>query len=460
MWPQIVQATVNPADNAPSLYKHKFCALTRVRNIPRTVAEWIEYHAALGVGHFFIVDDCSTDDGKTRAVLDIYRQAGLVSLYDADDVTQDECGHILEARKTSLGQTESKDEAPAAATEDECGHIIEAKAKSQKLSEDDERVLAATIEDFQDDPAFQQCRYACNQMHTPSERRLFKYLFQKIQRVDGGRHCDWVMTFDPDEYLTIQRDLHPSGDLVSMLVEHEQQTRGFPVLHVPWVWMGSEHRELRPPDLLIDNFRVGHYPAWMLKTAARSAYIKEWDFSHWPIVKDVMKDALAVHGFAIPEPFESLAEYTARNWLFDNESRVIRPDPANPTVECRYPVSPLFLKHYAYRSFEEFRAYRANPANLRVKSDGNENNVPLKQPREAWEGGWGVHNPSNFENPCALYYANDFTASMAERTRTALAAREKQWNREHGFAVEREWAPWHGRRGYGGPFPPIEEWVL
>lgn len=77
--------------------------------MPRTVAEWIEYHAAFGVGHFFIVDDCSTDDGKTRAVLDIYRRAGLVSLYDADDVTQDECGHILEAKAKIQERQDSKE---------------------------------------------------------------------------------------------------------------------------------------------------------------------------------------------------------------------------------------------------------------------------------------------------------------------------------------------------------------
>ena len=32
---------------------------------------------------------------KPRTVLDIYRQEGLVSLYDAEDVTLDECGHLL-----------------------------------------------------------------------------------------------------------------------------------------------------------------------------------------------------------------------------------------------------------------------------------------------------------------------------------------------------------------------------
>lgn len=420
------------SDNDQPPYKHAFCVLTRVRNMPRTVAEWIEYHATLGVGHFFIIDDCSTDDGKTRAILDIYRQDGLVSLYDSDDVTQDECSHVAGAN-----------------------------AKAQEQEGNEKTALAAALEAIENDPAFRHCRYACNAEHTPSERRLFKFLFQKIQQMDGGHHCDWVMTFDADEYLTIQRDLHPSGGLLSVLAEHERRTSGFPILHVPWVWMGSEHLEQRPPGLLIDNFRAGHYPAWMLKTAARSAFVERWDFSHWPIVKDVAReDAIGKHGFAIPEPFKSLAEYTARNWLFDNESRVLRPDPTDPNVECRYPASPLFLKHYAYRSFEEFQAYRANPANLRVKSDGNENKKALEQPREAWEKGWGVHKPSYFESPCSRLYANDFTASMAERTRAAMAARKRQWNTVHGSAVGGEWTPWHGRRGYGGGFPPVGEWVL
>ena len=82
---------------------------------------------------------------------------------------------------------------------------------------------------------------------------------------------------------------------------------------------------------------------WMLKTAARSAFIEAWDFSHWPKVKNISAaDAVTDHGSFLPKPVGSLREYTERNWLLPNESRIIHPEAAEPNVECRYPASPLF----------------------------------------------------------------------------------------------------------------------
>lgn len=277
-------------------------------------------------GHkIFMFDDCSTDDGKTRAVLDIYRQEGLVSLYDAEDLTRDECWHAIVLEQEGRRQLQQKHN--------------DSVLRIQGLPSTTSRKAAV-----------ERCQYTCQAKHAPDENRIFRFLFRQIMRFDKGLHCKWVITFDPDEYLTIQKDLHPSGDLLSVLAEHDRRTDGFPVLHMPWVWMGSDNQEQRPPGLLIDNFHAGNYPAWMLKTAARAAYIENWDFSHWPNIKDVAReDVLAKHGFEIPEPFKSPTEYTARNWLFDNESRILHPDPFHPKIKCRYPVSPLFLKHYAYR---------------------------------------------------------------------------------------------------------------
>jgi len=32
--------------------KHKLCVLSRIHNQPRSLAEWLEYHAALGITRF------------------------------------------------------------------------------------------------------------------------------------------------------------------------------------------------------------------------------------------------------------------------------------------------------------------------------------------------------------------------------------------------------------------------
>ena len=47
-------------------YKNKICLLTRVKNVAYLLPQWLEYHIASGVDHFYIVNDCSDDNGNVR----------------------------------------------------------------------------------------------------------------------------------------------------------------------------------------------------------------------------------------------------------------------------------------------------------------------------------------------------------------------------------------------------------
>lgn len=47
-------------------YKKKICLLTRVKNVAYLLPQWIEFHIASGVDHFYIVNDCSSDNGNVR----------------------------------------------------------------------------------------------------------------------------------------------------------------------------------------------------------------------------------------------------------------------------------------------------------------------------------------------------------------------------------------------------------
>ena len=52
--------------------------MTVLQDEARWLPEWMEYHLALGVGHFFLYDDGSTD--TLEASLGPYREAELVTL--------------------------------------------------------------------------------------------------------------------------------------------------------------------------------------------------------------------------------------------------------------------------------------------------------------------------------------------------------------------------------------------
>jgi len=57
-----------PSDTAA----YDLCFVSRVRNMAADIPVWLEYHALLGVKHFFLVDDCSTDDTLTSQILSGY----------------------------------------------------------------------------------------------------------------------------------------------------------------------------------------------------------------------------------------------------------------------------------------------------------------------------------------------------------------------------------------------------
>jgi hypothetical protein len=64
----------------PLTFKHELAVCLRFKNEGRYLAEWIEYHHRVGVEHFYLYNNNSTDD--FRDVLAPYVADGLVSLHD------------------------------------------------------------------------------------------------------------------------------------------------------------------------------------------------------------------------------------------------------------------------------------------------------------------------------------------------------------------------------------------
>ena len=374
----------------------------------------------LGIGHTFAVDDCSADDGKTRSVLEAYLRDGLVSLYTPEEVARDGCSrwereHGAGGNSGGIGWME---------------WVLGMGRINQALEA--ERQAA--------------CTYACGAVHAPDEGRLFSFLFAQATAPGAAHRCEWLVAFDVDEVMTIQTDLHPSEDLASLL-DDANTTGGLPLLRLPWVTMGSGGLETRPPGLMVDNFRAGSFAPFFVKTIARPEFVRDWNFSHWPVMADVsaLDAEQGGYGFRIPRPYNSLRAYAERNDLGPEESRQVTVpiaaadnDDDENEYDCPAPAAPLFLKHYAFRSFEEWTAHRAHAA---LKSDGHLNTHALHTRAKWLEGG---DYERYDDHPCAHVYANDFTAAMADRTRESLAARRVRWEEE----------------GRGALFPQIEEWVI
>jgi len=451
-------ATTSSTTGAFSTFSHKLCVLTRVHNVPRSLTEWLEFHLALGVGHFFIFDDCSDDEGdKTAWVLDTYKRLGLISVFNAKDLTRWDC-RANAKRGAAAGWSRSPWFWWGTSTS------ISMDSKSDKSDKDKEQE--------------EECTYACGDRHRPDEDRLFSFLYQQMKARqaeggggEGGQGCEWTGVFDVDEYLTIHQDqeegdearretkketLLPSSALHALLDERSKE--GLPVFQLPWVTMGSDgHVSRTPPEgLVIEGSFQGAYTAWMLKTLARTEIVLDWRHSHWPLVRE----GLRKDGWRVPKPFKSLKEYVERVWLREEESRTIFVEEEEQKEEeeeeagegeegsraCRAPVSPLYLKHYFYRSFEEWEAHRGRSS---LQPDGGPN-THLLDLRASWEEG---QDEAMFWAPCQGMYKHDFTLGiMAPLVREALKARRRQWEEEGGEGIDGE----GGRRG----FPPVEAWLL
>jgi hypothetical protein len=74
----ITMATAPSSSLTMPPLKVQVCMVTVLQDEARWLPEWLEYHLALGVGHFFLYDDGSTD--TLEASLGPYREAALVTL--------------------------------------------------------------------------------------------------------------------------------------------------------------------------------------------------------------------------------------------------------------------------------------------------------------------------------------------------------------------------------------------
>jgi hypothetical protein len=200
---------------------------------------------------------------------------------------------------------------------------------------------------------------ACSK-HSPDDRRLGHLMFKR----HAVQMCTWVTYIDIDEYMTAWN--WTNFNLKSVLDKHPA-----PYYRLPWWVIGSDGHETRPRALTIDAYRGGRLQASHLKTFARSQDCLDFSFPLHPFV-------------ARPEELLSAYNMTRKAYthtadLHPFEHRTI--DQGGPV---NIPATTLFLKHYLYLSWDEFRAQRANYTRI---GGGDANSVWAVDPRNKWLGG-------------------------------------------------------------------------
>lgn len=215
----------------------------------------------------------------------------------------------------------------------------------------------------------------------PHEELLINHTFHEAKQAQ----CDWVAMIDIDEYIALLDGVEAQGG-----IQHLFRSSMLPYLKLGWWTIGSDGYESKPPLLTSEAYRKGIFEAYHSKTIARASIVKDWAISLWPTEV---------------EPHAACLKADVQRWQTDDrETRNITFDGKTDKI----PVAPIILKHYVYRSWEEYmRSRGAKPKTSNSDANPWYNNIDR----------WLKGNFTTFE------LAPEFTAEMARQVRAALRSR-------------------------------------
>jgi hypothetical protein len=213
----------------------------------------------------------------------------------------------------------------------------------------------------------------------PDESRLGHLMFKR-----HAQHlCSWVTYIDMDEFLT-------AWNVTDFSLERVLSEYAVPFFRLPWWVVGSDAHETRPKAMVIDAYTGGKFEPALVKTIAKSDEI--WDFSltHYPHVT---------------RPQETLGAFNMTRHAFAEQHRSHPFERTTMNLSgtpAEVPATAMFLKHYTYMSWEEFKAQRANF----TYNSGGQPTIWAIDPRNQWLQG-------DIKPP--LEIAQDFTSNMSAR---------------------------------------------
>ena len=346
-------------------YEHKICLMTTFRlmaSIPLcNLVEWIEYHLLVGVDHFVLRNDCSVDAAAIGEALASYSAAGRLSL----DVTpEDEC---------ERGRVDS--------------------------------------------------------------RKIYAQMSTKFAVL---HKCHWLSIVDNDEYVSLA-DSASSGASSKPLLGYLERLL-VPFGRMMWFVVGNENFETRPKGTIVGNFQHGamdkpHY----LKTFVKTGITSEFTNAHFPKLLPqygrefvglrpsstdrLYREAYGAVGVGNDSSLLSWRRYIESNAYHRFERHQHNESARSKQRNAPLPPYELFLKHFKYLSWQEYREQRAATPFL---ANGRVNYWRGNNSRMQWDMG----RPSSRH----ILLGEKFTAHMATALATMLRRRcgavefqEKSW---------------------------------
>ena len=201
----------------------------------------------------------------------------------------------------------------------------------------------------------------CNDTgRTPHEEALFSFAFTYASRV-----CDWVAAIDVDEYISFD----DTRINVSSVPLHKSIISTLSAQPNPWYklawWILLGHGLVnKPPGLMIDNFYNGSYVVGHHKTIARSCAVSQWKFSLWP-TRWASNKCEKAYLASFPDGKQTANLEGTR----DASGRLVS-------------AAPMFLKHFVFRSHEEYMRGRGGTA-----TSSNNGKSPWFNNTRAWANG-------------------------------------------------------------------------
>jgi hypothetical protein len=194
----------------------------------------------------------------------------------------------------------------------------------------------------------------------PHEEALFSFAFTHARQV-----CDWVAAIDVDEYISFD----DTRINVSSVPLHKSIISTLSAQPNPWYklawWILLGHGLVnKPPGLMIDNFYNGYFEGGHHKTIARSCAVSQWKFSLWPT-----RWASNKFEKAYLASFPDGKQTGSLEGTRDASGRLVS-------------AAPMFLKHFIFRSHEEYMRGRGGTART-----SNNDMSPWFNNTRAWENG-------------------------------------------------------------------------
>ena len=282
-------------------YDYELCIATRIKDVPKLVPQWIEFHLVAGVGHIYIVNDCSRESSFFWPV-DFY----------SDDVT-----FIM--NNTALN----------CSNHDNMG-----------VKEDTANVNLA----FQ--TAKKHCQWVA--VIDPDE-----YIFP------SDDNANYVMNNNNDNDLLSSSSISGSSVLyqnhhyhkndqvlsaldVPPLLSYLRNTSVLPVIRMPWYTFSTNGLEKAPKgELIVNTYTHGRFET-IMKSIAKSKYVVQWMDSHKPTKFEV---------FGSPKiEGKHLRDYT-RSWNIQPHEMTISDHSHHH--QCTVPKATFYLRHFRVLAWED-----------------------------------------------------------------------------------------------------------